>query len=156
MSRSSDNGARRALIAELARKRIQEQTGVNEQMVRELVLASGAEGIAIDDLCRRSALSENTARKYLMRLRAAGIVERVGDGGRAGEQCRWGLPGTQAAHKSAIDKERKARKRYAVRVAEQAEAETWADRLVLRVIVKANEVPPMGKPGLASVWDLAA
>jgi predicted ArsR family transcriptional regulator len=124
-------------------------------MVREVVLASGMAGIAMSEIESRLCLSNTAIRKHLMRLRAAGVVERTHDGGQA---CRWGPPGIYDAF--ADQRARAARKPRKLsgweRLQKEQEADEWADKPAVRVIVRAADAIPLGKVGPNSVWQLAA
>jgi predicted ArsR family transcriptional regulator len=147
----------RLTVAESNRRRAEEQAAHHCQMVRELVLASGMNGVKMGELAARLSFSETTVRKYLMRMRADGIVERTHEGG---QSCRWGSPGIYAAFAGERERARQAtRERNRKRRLAQADAsaaEEWAERPALRVIVRACDAPPLRPAGPASVWGLAA
>jgi predicted ArsR family transcriptional regulator len=126
-------------------------------MVRELVLASGMQGVKMGDLAERLGFSDTTVRKYLMKMRAAGVVERTHEGG---QSCRWGPPGIFALFAGERERarqstrERNAKRRQALATAEAAEE--WAEQTPLRVMVRARDAPRLRPAGPASVWGLAA
>lgn len=154
--KKADAKAHRA-VAESNRRRAEEQSAHHCQMVRELVLASGMKGVQMRDLTSRTGFSDTTIRKYLMKMRAAKIVERTHEGG---QSCRWGAPGIHAAFAGERERARQAtRERNLLRKRTEAEAsaaDEWAERPVLRVIVRACDAPPLRPAGPASVWGLAA
>ena len=154
--KKADAKARRS-VAEANRKRGEEQGAHHCAMVRELVLASGMQGVKMGDLAARLSFSETTVRKHLMRMRAQGIVERTHEGG---QSCRWGAPGIFALFAGERERARQStrernQKRRLAQAAASA-AEEWAERPVLRVIVRACDAPPLRPAGPASVWGLAA
>lgn len=145
----------RSAVAEANRRRAEEQGAHHCAMVRELVLAGGMKGVKMGDLAARLSFSETTVRKHLMRMRAAGVVERTHEGG---QSCRWGPPGIFALFAGERERarqstrERSAKRRRAQATAEAAEE--WAEQPVLRVIVRACDAPRLRPAGPASVFLL--
>jgi hypothetical protein len=142
-------------VAESNRRRAEEQNQHNRAMVREVVLKSGLQGVQMADLVARLHFNETTIRKHLMRMRADGVVDRSAE---CGQACRWGAPGIYEAfaERRALRAKKKRGGWQRLKAAEALGAYDWASRPIVRVLVSANDAPPLGKPGPASVWDLAA
>jgi hypothetical protein len=144
-------------VAESNRRRAEEQSQLHRTMVREVVLASGLQGVQMADMVARLHFSESTIRKYLMEMYAAGIIERTHNGG---QSCRWGAPGIYDAfaERRALASRSTAKRNGWQRQkdAEAVAAYDWANRPIVRALVKASEVPPLRPAGPASVWQLAA
>jgi len=152
----------------------------NTLVVLDFVLRHGTAGVHFRDVARVHGHSDDAAGQVLRRLRKHGLVECSHPSGTHAN--RWGAPGTHAARladvaamaaaKRARNTARLVRKAKSAaakraRIAEEKAAavvrrlmgddcDEVDDKPFRHLLVSALDVPPLGRVGPASVWELAA
>lgn len=121
--------------------------------IERLILAAGHVGISRTKVREAVKMARSAVARHCIALEMSGRVEKTAD---TGLHVRWGAPGIRAAHA----KTRKPKKTDPQRWQDTKDAALWAnvwtEQMPTHLCVSANDVPPLGKPGIASVWELAA
>lgn len=121
--------------------------------VERLIVSAGIDGISLTDARKKLKICRSAIAIHCKALEMAGRIEKSSD---CGWTTKWGAPGIREAYTT----EKLARKTSPKRWQDLKDAALWAnawsDQMPTHLCVSANDVPPLGKPGLASVWELAA
>lgn len=126
----------------------------NRNAIKKLILAAGMKGISRREVVKATGLSHYTVHLHTNALIECGKVERSSD---TGSNTRYGPPGIWEHYQPIREKTARERERYGTKAYESIqELEAWANHVPVHLCVSANDVPPLGKPGIASVWELAA
>lgn len=132
-----------------------------ESRTRELLalLKSKPFGLRTHEVARAMCLSVGRAGQYLGEIRAAGQAVYLGGAGNG----RWVHPDRMESARAEYDRVRGARRtilnKRCIESKEKAAAiahESWAEKPPVRILVSANDAPPIIKRGPASIWELAA
>lgn len=149
------------MINQSANQARAEDTAWLTQMVLELCLEAGANGIKARTIAQRLGITFGVNRHALLRLEKQGLIERSR---RKGNDLYWGPPGVAARRKEIRDLEvaeynkgRMMAKREQRALERSARVHQDVDMLpIRRLVVPACQAPKLVKPCAASVWELAA
>ena len=126
----------------------------NMTKVKDIILESGMRGLGVMEIARALGFSKPTTSRWVRFLESAGIIERSS---KTGHCVKYGPPGIWEAHQHVRDKTARDQAKYGRKRWEpMGDAEAWANHVPLHRRIPANEAAPLGKPGIASVWELAA
>ena len=121
--------------------------------IERLIVSAGIDGISLTAARKKLNISRSAIALHCKALEMAGRIEKSSD---CGWTTKWGAPGIREAYSA----EKRARKTSPKRWQDLKEAALWAsvwtEEPPAHRVVSANDVPPLGKPGIASVWELAA
>jgi DNA-binding transcriptional ArsR family regulator len=117
-----------------------------------IVHEAGLTGIASSKIAVAASCNIETVSRHIRDLRAAGLIE---PSRKAGVSMRWGPPGTWAHHEADRGRASLEQRKRDRRKSDKLAAVSFADRPIVRLLVKAADCPPMVKPGPSSVFEVA-
>lgn len=121
--------------------------------VERLILQAGHVGISQTEIRNKLRISRPTVFVHCRALEMAGKVEKTG---KAGRWVVWGAPGIRAAHTKEVPPRKTPPSRWQEAKNAAHWAEGWTEEPPVHRRIPANEAAPLGKPGVSSVWELAA
>lgn len=132
--------------------RMMDKVILRRQMILELVLASGTDGVRISWLCDRMGMKVTTVSNHLQVLKSKGLIEKSVP---TGSNTLWGAPGIEQKHADAwlARSDARARRREQRRLAKEAERQPERSGFT-HSIVRAIDAPPLRPAGPPSVWAL--
>lgn len=125
---------------------------LNRSAVKKAAYSRGTEGVPMREIVRITGLSKVTCQHHIYALEEIGQVERTSE---TGHMVKYGPKGTWAAHAHIRAKTRQQALKYGTKAWEShKELEAWANHVPVHRRIPANEATPLGKPGIASVFEL--
>lgn len=121
--------------------------------IERLIVSAGIDGISLTAARKKLNISRSAIALHCKALEMAGRIEKSSD---CGWTTKWGAPGIREAYSAEKRARKTSPKRWQALKAAALWANVWTEQMPAHLCVSANDVPPLGKPGIASVWELAS